>query len=90
MSLLRITHNAEDGTVLRGEQAHSAAVDTIMNPFQAQGWRPNGVDGCWFNRKSAGLQPNMSRINPVDAALKAGGFEVKQEFDRTGCRGEPS
>lgn len=77
MSTVTISHEAQEGTLIRGDfRPHQALV-------KAEGFRWSGRERFWYLPSSRDKIPNVPRIERVAAALRSVGFTVEVDIDST-------
>lgn len=79
--MLTISHSYAEGTILDGTTRGDAP--TIKPVMRTHRWKWSGRLGAWFQQQSRDQQPRMSRINGTAEQLRALGYDVTVEVDRT-------
>lgn len=77
--MLTITHTHEAGTLIDGTTKGDGTADVL----KANRWRWGRSIACWYVPHSRDHQPNTHTITRTAEALRAAGFTVTIEVDRT-------
>lgn len=84
VTVVTISHTAEEGTVLEGTVRGDGTYEVMTGVRKAVGhWRWARSLGMWIVVSSRDRQPKQLAIDAAAKALRESGFEVEVRIDRT-------
>lgn len=81
--IVKITHNAAEGTLLSGTTKGDGAIDAIRGAGLGRSWRWGRSIGLWYVPHSRDRAPQLSLIAATTDALRVAGFTTVVEVDAT-------